>query len=240
MTFAERARVAAVAGGLVALGGGAARAADPGIGLGLSFNAGPAVFQTVRTSYSSNLGTTDVDTTLAAAISVAGTMSMGPVVAGLSVDGTYAVVNFPHAFAGGFLGAELKLGKVMVQLAAEGGEHLVVNPGADWSHTSTAPSVLLPYFGGRLRVERLVRSWSEKGSILVGVSAFYREDVKHETVTGTLSDRCLGICEGSGLLPGPDQFDVGGTSAGLVLDFTWWARGWFQPAPASTELNRRL
>jgi hypothetical protein len=174
VTFAERARVAAVAGGLVALGGGAARAADPGIGLGLSFNAGPAVFQTVRTSYSSNLGTTDVDTTLAAAISVAGTMSMGPVVAGLSVDGTYAVVNFPHAFAGGFLGAELKLGKVMVQLAAEGGEHLVVNPGADWSHTSTAPSVLLPYFGGRLRVERLVRSWSEKGSILVGVSAFYR------------------------------------------------------------------
>ena len=155
VTFAERARVAAVAGGLVALGGGAARAADPGIGLGLSFNAGPAVFQTLRTSYPSNLGTTDVDTTLAAAVSVAGTVSMGPVVAGLSVDGTYAGVNFPHAFAGGFLGAELKRGKVMVQLAAEGGAH--------------------------------------------------------------------------------DQFDVGGTSAGLVLDFTWWARGWFHPPPASPE-----
>jgi hypothetical protein len=236
VTFAQRACVAALAGGLALSPGGLAHAddavaADSANGLALSFDVGPAVFQTVRTSYPFGLGTTDVDTTLAAVVSVAGTLSMGPVVAGIGADGTFNVISIPHAFAGGFVGGELKLGKLMVQFAAEGGGHVVTHPGTDWSHTSTAPNVILPYVGGRLRIDRLVRTTSRKGSILVGISAFYHQDVKHETVTGSLTDRCFGICEGSGALPGPDQFDVGGTAGGLVLDFTWWARGWFHPPP---------
>jgi hypothetical protein len=221
VTFAQRACFATLAGGLVVLVAGPAHADPDILGLGLSFDAGPAVVKTARTLPSTG-------TSLAVSLSVAGSISIGPLVAGISADGTYDVFSdAPQAFGGGFLGGELKLGRLVFQLAAEGGGHLVVNPGADWSHTSTAPNVLLPYLGGRLRIDRLVHTWSRQGSIVVGVSAFVREDVKHELVAGVVSPTCFGIDEGCQPGTTTSQFDVGGTTAGIVLDFSWWMRGWF-------------
>jgi hypothetical protein len=185
----------------VALGAAPARA-KPEMGLALSANEGVMVSRVVQ-----NVASGNVDTTIMDYLAVSGSLSTGPLVLGIDVDGAFALFGRLDAFAGGFLGAELRSARTLFQITAEGGGHLVANAG--------------------LR--------TRKGTMFLGASAFVREDVKRERVTASIAPTCAFLdfeCQPQGV---STPLDVGGMTIALAFDFTWWSAGWFRPPEGASD-----
>lgn len=227
MGLARSARVTALVLPLVALGAAPA-GAKPEMGLALSANEGVMVSRVVQ-----NVASGNVDTTIMDYLAVSGSLSTGPLVLGIDVDGAFALFGRLDVFAGGFVGGQLRSARTLFQITAEGGGHLVANAGQDSSHNSDVKQVTLPYLGGRLRVGHGLRT--RKGTMFLGASAFVREDVKRERVTASIAPTCAFLdfeCQPQGV---STLLDVGGTTVGLAFDFTWWSAGWFRPPAGASD-----
>jgi hypothetical protein len=167
-----------------------------------------------------NPAATSSDTTYLLLLSIAGAVSAGPFVAGVNLGGGGgAFTGRVEGFAGGFVGADLSGGRMLVRLVVEGGAHGVVEPGSDSTYHSYAPTVTLPYVGFRLSVERQL---SKRRHVLtLGASAFVRTDLGQREVDTTVIKHCDGFdfdCQSPEI---PATFVVGGPMIGAGVSLTF-------------------
>lgn len=165
-----------------------------------------------------NLTSPGAPTAYRAMVSVTGALGVGPWVGGLNLDGGFGWFDGRlDGFAGVFSGGELLLDGALLRGVVEFGAHDIVGPGADSSHNSDAPDVVLPYAGFRIGTEaRLMR-----GHLLsLGLSAFVRVDLAHQQVTGNVTLRCDSWDDCNNPMV-PSTIDVGGVTFGVGVSLTF-------------------
>ena len=182
-------------------------------GVALQTFHGVMVARTVRDLSSPNVATDPMFY-----LSVAGAVSAGPLLGGISVGGAYGLAAYRFdGFAGAFVGGEVGSGPLGIRLVGEGGLHVVVGAGGDLSGSSDAPTVVLPFVGVRAAVER--RLGFARRILALGGSAFVRVDEGRRDVSGSkMVETCSLIC---GTVPVKTSLEVGGAMIGVGVSLTF-------------------
>jgi hypothetical protein len=189
-----------------------ARAAA-GVRLELEGGSGLMASQAVR-----NVTAPGANTSWSGLVSVSGAVGLGAWVGGINLDGGIGWFSGPlNGFAGLFTGSELVLDGTVLRGVVEFGMHAIDQAGADSSHSSDAPKVVLPYAGFRIGTEtRLMQSHL----LALGVSAFVRADLAHQQVTGNVTLTCDSFDDCYSPMV-PTTFDVGGVTFGVGVSLTF-------------------
>jgi hypothetical protein len=176
---------------------------------------GVMVARTVR-----NLSAPEAATNPMLFVSVAGAVSVGALLAGINVGGAWGgAANRYDGFAGAFAGAELAPGPSLIRFVGEGGLHFVAGAGGDWSGSSDAPTVALPYLGVRAAMESQLSA--RRRTLSLGGSAFVRVDLSRRDVSGSVTEEtCSLIC---GPVRVKTSMEVGGVMIGFGVSLAWWS-----------------
>jgi hypothetical protein len=189
----------ATVGGLLAASPGTAAAQD--IGGGVAFNAGMIHSTAVRQSTFPAFPYAEI----------APHFWVGPLVLGLEGGLAHDVLGRSETFAGGYGGVRVETRKLVLQAAAEGGEHSFMGIGSDFGDSvSAGGDASVPYVGGRLSIA----GHTPRLGLSMGVSAFVRWD-QGQTQTGSTT-MCTFLCLDNNTFT--YRYMVGGTTFGLAFN----------------------
>jgi hypothetical protein len=137
---------------------------------------------------------------------------IGPFMAGLEGDFAHDMVfGRWEGFAGGLAGLRFDTGTLVIQAAAEGGEHWFLGIGSYFLNQTSNSDASLPYVGGQLSIA----GHSSQLGLSMGVMAFARWDQGQKQTSST-------------------YYTVGGNSWGLALTAELGGR----PRPVASPIDQ--